>query len=171
MLIEPTKLLIHEAGRRCVKRNARGDDNALEMSQRRLHGVASSLHRPGASASHKMPVDEALDVLLGRGWLEPSTRPVPEVCKAVEIQPHRAWCVALPAQAVPVCLSKGTNSAGTQPPSRDWCQRIEDVHEDLLKWRCHIRRSDILCEVQVPVIRLKHRRLLGIGASWKPPFA
>jgi len=172
VLIEPLQLLVRGAKRLRLQSDPRLDDDSLEVFKGRAHDMPRTLDRAGASAARQMLADEVLDVMIqGDEFEAPSRRPVREVRQAVDIRPHRAVGISHTDQAIAVRLNERDQDAGSKALRRERRQSVEDIHADLLKWCCHVRRSDFLCEVQVLITHRKRRQVVHNVGNAPPQFA
>ena len=98
----------------------------------------------------QMFVNEAPDNLISKvSRVHPmSTRPVREVRHAVHVHAHCGGRVVSVDQTTNVGRYERCEIAVAKPRRRHRMKGLEGIHEYLLKWGCHHRRYQLLCEVQ-----------------------
>ena len=77
-----------------------------------------------------------------------AARPVREVRHAVHVHAHCIGRVVSVDQTTDVGRYERCEIAVAKPRRRHRMKRLEGIHEYLLKWGCHRRRYQLLCEVQ-----------------------
>jgi hypothetical protein len=112
--------------------------------------MAAALHWRRAGAVRQMFVNEPPNSLISKvSQVNPTAaRPVREVRHAVHVHGHCIGRVMSVDQPTNVGRYERCKIAVAKPRRRHRMKGLEGIHEDLLKWVCHRRRYQLLCEVQ-----------------------
>ena len=108
------------------------------------------MHWRRAGAVGQMFVNEAPDNFISKvTQVNPmAARPVREVRHAVHVHAHCVGRVVSVDQTTDVGRYERCEIADAKPRRRHRMKGLEGIHDDLLKWGCHRRRYQLLCEVE-----------------------
>jgi hypothetical protein len=123
--------------------------SSMQVLQRGPYLVTAALNRIWAGTERQMLFHETLLVWVKTPKVKPAmSRPSREVRDGAEVYARCIRSVAPLDQAAPIGRHERRQNAVAQPLRRHRVNRIECIHDDLLRWGCHRRKRSVLCEVQ-----------------------